>query len=184
MRIRGLGAACIGLLLMIAPASRADQVNNPHYDVWAKFKAGSNRTWTGTVQAGPLKVHVQMTSTLREVTPDHVTIETRTTIDFGQGPHAGKPLRETEDARIEAEEVKNLGQETVQVMGRSFDCTVYQMKDDSVDGKERPWGGKAKMWVSPEVPGGVVKIDANPQNTTASGQNAMIYYELSAFEIK
>jgi hypothetical protein len=93
-------------------------------------------------------------------------------------------MRDVEDARVEDEEVKNLGSETVQVMGRSFNCTVYQMKDDTVDGKERPWGGKAKVWVCPQVPGGVVKIDANPQNTSSSGQDALINYELSAFEVK
>ena len=113
-----------------------------------------------------------------------MVIETRTTTDFGQGAHAGKPLKETEDAKIEAEEVKNLGEETIQVMGRSFDCTVYQMKDDTVDGKERPWGGKGKFWVSPEVPGGVVKIDVNPQNKTTVDQNAIIVYELSGYEAK
>jgi hypothetical protein len=184
MRFCGRWAACVGLLAMMASAARADQVNNPHYDVWAKFKAGSSRTWTGTVLVGPLQIRVQMTATLREVTPDHVTIETRTTTDFGQGPHVGKPLRDTEDAKIEAEEVKDLGQETIQVMGRSFNCHVYQMKDDTVDGQERPWGGKAKIWVSPEVPGGVVKIDVNPQNTTPSEQNALIKYELTGYEAK
>jgi hypothetical protein len=69
-------------------------------------------------------------------------------------------------------------------MGRSFDCRVYQMKDETVDGKERPWGGKAKVWISSEVPGGVVKFDVNPQNTTPSEQNALIKYELSAYEAK
>ncbi|MGD0460852.1 MAG: hypothetical protein ABSB74_00020 [Tepidisphaeraceae bacterium] len=177
-------AACVGLLVAMASPSRADQVNNPHYDVWARFKAGSSRTWTGTVQAGSLHIRVQMTSTLSEVTADHVTIETRTTTDFGHGPHTGKPLRDTQDAKIEAQDVKDLGEQTVQAMGRSFNCRVYQMMDDTVDGKERPWGGKAMVWVCSEVPGGVVKIDANPQNTSASGQNALIVYELSAYEAK
>jgi hypothetical protein len=183
--VRLMAAICAGwLAVAMASPARADQVDNPHYQVWAKFKAGSSRVWTGTIQVGPVHIQVVMTSTLREVTPEHVVIETRTTTDFGQGAHAGKPLKETEDAKIEAEEVKNLGEETIQVMGRSFDCTVYQMKDDTVDGKERPWGGKGKFWVSPEVPGGVVKIDVNPQNKTTVDQNAIIVYELSGYEAK
>jgi len=184
MRICGRWAACVGLVLAMVSTSRADQVDNPHYQVWANFKAGSSRTWTGTVLVGPVHIRIEMTATLREVTPDHVTIETRTTTDFGQGPQVGKPLRATEDAKMEAEEVKDLGHETIQVMGRSFDCRVYQMKDDTVDGEERPWGGKAKVWISSEVPGGVVKFDVNPQNTTPSEQNALIKYELSAYEAK
>jgi hypothetical protein len=183
MRFRLFGTLCIALLAAASPA-HADQVDNPHYQVWARFKPGSSRVWTGTVQVGPLRIQVRMVSTLEEVTPDHVTIETRTTTDFGQGSHTGKPVRETQDARIEDEEIKDLGRQTVQAMGRSFDCRVYQMKDDTVNGMERPWGGKAKVWISPEVPGGVVKFDVNPQNTSASDQNAIIVYELSGYEAK
>ncbi|HEY1923203.1 MAG TPA: hypothetical protein VGG44_10685 [Tepidisphaeraceae bacterium] len=185
LALRPIIALCVGLAaITITCPARADQVDNPHYQVWAKFKPGSSRAWTGSMRAGPVLIHIQMTSTLREVTPDHVVVETRTTTDFGQGPHAGRSLRETVDAKIEAEEVKDLGHETIQVMGRSFDCTVYQMKDDTVDGKERPWGGKAKIWVSPEVPGGVVKMDIDPQNKTPDDQNAIFTYELSAFDVK
>jgi hypothetical protein len=181
--LRSLAAMCVGFLA-IASSCRADQVDNPRYLVWANFKPGSSRVWTGNVQIGPVHIRVEMTSTLREVTPDHVVVETRTTTDFGQGPRIGRPLPVVEDARIEADEVKNLGEETIQIMGRPFHCKVYQMKDDTVDGKERPWGGKAKIWVSSEVPGGVVKIDVNPQNKSATDQNAMIVYELTAYDVK
>jgi hypothetical protein len=183
---RWLASACVGLLMvaMLASSSRADQVDNPRYLAWAKFKVGSSRTWAGLVQAGPLKILVQMKSTLRNVAEDHVTIETRTTLDFGQGPREGRPILLTEEARIEALEVKSLGEENLDLMGRTFKCQVYQMKDDAVDGKERPWGGKAKVWVCPDVPGGVVKIDVNPQNQAASEKDASIVYVLSEYVVK
>jgi hypothetical protein len=183
--VRLMAAICAGwMAVAMASPAGADQVDNPHYQVWANFKPGSSRVWTGTIQVGPVHIRVVMTATLREVTPEHVVIETRTTTDFGQGPRGGRPLREIADAKIEAEEVKDLGDETIQAMGRSFNCKVYQMKDDTVDGQERPWGGKGKFWVSSEVPGGVVKIDVNPQNKTAADQNAMIVYELTAYDVK
>ncbi len=93
----------------------------------------------------------------------------------------GRPVREIEDAKVEAQEVKDLGRQDVRAMGRTFKCEVYQMKDDTVAGKERPWGGKAKVWVCPEVPGGVVKWDVNPQYTQPSGQNVVIVYTLSGY---
>src|SRR5450432_2745885 len=102
-------AACLCLLGTIPFAARADQVNNPHYAVWSQFKPGSSRTWIGTMIAGPLRVDVKMTSTLREVTPDHVAIDTQTISDCGQGPRVGKTMRDVEDAKIEAEEVRELG---------------------------------------------------------------------------
>lgn len=175
---------CVGMLVMAAvPSLHAQQADNPDYTAWAGFKVGSNRTLSGMVRAGPLRIEVQTTYTLREVTADHVVVESRTTTDFGQGQRVGKPVRETEDAKVEAQEVKDLGEENVQALGRTFKCEVYQMKDDTVDGTERPWGGKAKVWVCADVPGGVVRWDVSPQNTKPSGQDALIVYTLSGYTV-
>ncbi|HEX4055669.1 MAG TPA: hypothetical protein VHX86_15500 [Tepidisphaeraceae bacterium] len=181
---RSTAWAVIFVVMTAVPSLFAQQVDNPDYLAWAKFKVGSSRTLSGTVLAGGLKIEVQTTYTLREVTADHVVVESRTTTDFGPGPRVGRPVRQIEDAKVEGQEVKDLGEENVQALGRWFKCEVYQMKDDTVDGKERPWGGKAKVWVCADVPGGVVRWDVNPQNTKASEQDAMIVYGLSGYVVK
>jgi hypothetical protein len=179
-------AALAGIFLAMTTAAtlHAEQADNPDYAVWAKFKVGSSKTLSGTIQMGSARIEVQTTYTLREVTPSHVVVESRTTTDFGNGPHVGKPVRQVEAAKVEAEEIRNLGHENTEAMGRSFSCTVYQMKDDAVNGVERPWGGKAKVWVCPEVPGGVVKWDVNPQYATSSDNGVHIEYTLSNCVVK
>ncbi len=84
------------------------------------------------------------------------------------------------NARIEAEEVKELGDETIQAMGRSFNCKVYQMKDDTVDGKERPWGGKGKFWVSSAS--GVGEDRRQSAKQIGRRSERIVVYELTAYD--
>ena len=62
----------------------AEQIDNPSYTNWAKFKPGSVlKTNTESATAGQ-KLSVEMTSRLLEVTPDKVIVEVTTEATAGQ----------------------------------------------------------------------------------------------------
>jgi len=176
-------ATVLGLALMARSAS-AEQIDNPRYQVWSSFKVGSNSTMTGSMDMGQFKMQLERKQTLTEVADDHVTIEIQTTTNMMGQARPGKPRKETITAKVEKSDVKDLGEETVEAMGKSFKCKVLEFTTEQPAGP----GGQmvkadTKVYVTKDVPGGQVKMMSdviNPQNQ----QHILMTYLLKSFESK
>src|SRR5207248_1986297 len=76
--------AVIVVVMLVSSTALAEQIDNPAYTNWAKFKPGSVlKTNTESATAGQ-KLSVEMTTKLLEVTSDKVTDEVTTEATTGQ----------------------------------------------------------------------------------------------------
>jgi len=160
------------MVLGAAPPLRGGQVDNPEYKAWASFKVGSSRTLTGVHTGGFSSTKVSYPSTLVKVTADQVTL------------HGGGPV----PAKLDQKDIKYVGEESVNVMGKTFKCKVYEMAKktwNAASGGQK--SSQGKLWISDEVPGGVVKSE---NQLTEPGPSEGLQYHrtetflLSAYEAK
>src|SRR4051794_18397760 len=78
MRGRNILTALFAFSFLAAASThwaRAEQIDDPGYTYWAKFKPGSFSTTTTESDLGAQKMSMQMTTTLVSVTPEKVTVE-------------------------------------------------------------------------------------------------------------
>ena len=153
-----------------APAATVD---NPQYAMWAPFKPGSSATMVGDVDAGPQgKVHLEVTQTLRSVTPDVVTLAQVTRVTMGgQVQPVTRPLVQMIPAKQARAEMVRAGSADAQAMGRTFTCRVYHVGGGAA-------GPPGTAYAADGVPGGVVKLVVNAPDGTP------ITFVLSATDVK
>jgi hypothetical protein len=157
---RGATAAAILFLATTASVSVAAQIDSPTYKAWARFKVGSSETLGYTVESGGMKMEMESTSTLKEVADDQVTIALQGTMNM-MGQKRTIPARTlTIPAKADQKDVKELGEENVEAAGQTFQCKVIEAKVDQPGPGGKPVHAEAKMWISPKVPGGVVKTES------------------------
>ncbi|MGN6366799.1 MAG: hypothetical protein ACTHN5_00780 [Phycisphaerae bacterium] len=176
-------AVCVTALS--GAAARAEQVDNPEYASWAKFKPGTTVTFSEVTDRntpkGEVKSEMIITKKLVEVKPDVVELELTEKAGAGHGGMiiVNPTVRKMKvRAKTEKEkegvapngivEVKDLkeGKEKVDVMGKSIDATTQEKtmvstKSTLVSG---PMGNirfvlneHIKSWFSSDVPGRMVK---------------------------
>jgi hypothetical protein len=198
LRIRSIAVWSAAALMIVYGSGAslvraADVVDSPRYQAWSKFKVGSSHTLSGTMNGGAVPVQTEMTQKLVELTDDHVTIETTATTTVMGRSHTMPPRSQSIPAKEEMKDVTELGNEKVDAMGKTFDCKVYEITKGPPVATGRPTqpnqesGGKAKIWVSPEVPGGVVKLEATGHSANPSageGGTITMTYLLKSYEAK
>ena len=82
------------------------------------------------------------------------------------------PQKQTILAKIEKQNITEVGAEKVEAAGKTLDTKVYEMA-----GGAPGQTGKAKAWISDQVPGGVVKLEAKTPQGAVAGM-------LKGFEVK
>jgi hypothetical protein len=174
--------------------ARGEQVDSPRYQAWAKFKVGSSHTLQGEADAGGMTIHSEMTETLAEVTDDHVTVETTNTTNVMGRDHTTPPRRRTIPAKEDIKDAKQVGTEDVQAMGKTFSCKVWEVTEAPTGAAPGQPGanagdqrhGSAKIWASPDVPGGVVKMEVKGHTggPKEQGQDVTLTYLLKSYEAK
>lgn len=150
------------VLVSASSAVRADEIENPEFTNWAKFKAGASMTLTSTVHINGKPTKQSLTETLVEVTKDKVVIATEVTITVqGQvlAPNAlqrevPKTLKLKKGEKKEdvlagrpAGTVEE-GNETLKLAGTEVKARWFRYKAEACEGT---------VWVSDAVPGRVVK---------------------------
>jgi len=167
MRLTRLAA--VAALLALAPAAVAqEKIDNPEFGTWSKYKKGASVTMKSTTEFAKTSSETVMTFTLVEVGADKLVIETTSvakingmeikvppmkrdvtkTIELPKGAKkedfsSGKPAGTTEE-----------GTETVKVGGTEVKTKWYKYKVE-MDGTKT----EAKMWISDDVPGGMVRSE-------------------------
>lgn len=182
-----LCAAILAVVLsstLVPPcALAADQIDNPRYGAWARYKVGSSHTLAGVMNMGQFQMKMEMKQTLTELADDKATVETVVTMNMMGQPRTMPPRKEMVAAKINKTEAKELGEETVQAMGKSFKCKVLLVPNEAPAGPDgKTTKGEAKIYVAPEVPGGMVKMTYD--TTDPDGQKITMNYVLSAYEVK
>lgn len=170
-----------GLALIIsAGLARAEEtaapvmIDNPQYQAWASYGVGSSETLEGQMDGGNgQKIKMESTQTLTQKTDDQVKLEITVTMEMMGQKHTMPPKEQVVEARIEKQEIEQVGEEEVTAAGQTFTCKVYE--GHSTNGKSAD--SSVKIWFSEEVPGGVVKMEA----VTTHGTITSV---LKSFEIK
>jgi hypothetical protein len=137
-------------ILLLAAAAHAEQIDNPEYTQWARYKPGTYVTMQQTTDMGAMAMptgmppgmnmadmmpKISITTKLTEVKPDALTLEvTTTTTQMGQSQDRKttrsvpakieKPVAPTTAATqsIELSDLKE-GQETLEIKGRKIETS-------------------------------------------------------------
>jgi hypothetical protein len=161
-------AAVVGLVLAsTAVTARAeDQGDNPQYKMWAKFKPGSTATREMKTEMPSGSQTITMTSKLASIDDTKAVVSTE--IDMMGRTIKGK------DQEIQAKisEDKKLGEpageEDVKAGDKTYHCKVYTMHGPPPGSSDRAAAMMAnsdtKVWISDEVPGGLVKMTSSTKN--------------------
>jgi hypothetical protein len=160
----------LSCLLAFAPSVRADQVDNPIYQAWAKFNIGSNETLDGTVSGQGFNMTFEYQYVLSEKADDHVTLMITTTMSVMGQQHTNS-RSQTIAAKVDSIKAQQIGEDKVDAAGKTWDCKVWNIPDMANQSTT------VKVWAADALPGGIVKMDA----TTPRGN---VEFLLKSYEAK
>jgi len=178
-------AACV--ILGLSSAAFAELVDNPTYQNWAKYKPGTSVTLKQSSvmsMMGPAAMESTITQKLVTVKPDSVTVEVSTSMGANISnktttvipakvekglEYIGPPEPDTKD------DVKDMkeGKDTLDVKGAKVDAATHEFTvtmthipattpaTNPVIVLADTMTLKAKVWTSPTVPGGMLKMEQN-----------------------
>jgi hypothetical protein len=174
----------LGMFALVIPAFAApeaggdEQVANPYYTWWANFKPGSTVTrLEKTAFAGKEKADVPdgidektVTYKLLDVGRGSVTVEVIVSERDFLSTTESAPTKQTYPFMVKKSHLKaalhevdlTKGKETIDVLGKKLECVTYSGTDKSGNTET-----DHKIWVSDQVPGGIVK---HTRNTKQDGK--------------
>jgi hypothetical protein len=172
MRFARFTAVVLCALVPGAVAAQ-DKVDNPEFANWSKFKKGTSVTLKSVSSFNNMSSEATITSTLVEVGADKLVIEMTSAVKSGAMEFKGEPMKrdvsktvalpkdfKKEDfAKGKPPGTYEEGTETLKVGGMDVKTKWYKYKFE-VEGTKT----EAKMWMSEDVPGIMVKSEM-----TASG---------------
>jgi hypothetical protein len=165
----------------------ADQVDNPTYKAWAKFKPGTSVTLKTESDTAGQKTEMESTMTLVELNADKAVIETKMSMNAGGQKMDMPATKRDEPAKIDKmpegqapdakdkPEVKESTEEVTIPGGKQVKAKVTETKM-STNGMNIT----SKAWTSDEVPGGTIKMESTMDGATKGTSKI----ELTACEIK
>ncbi|HBC85699.1 MAG TPA: hypothetical protein DCZ94_01965 [Lentisphaeria bacterium] len=156
---------CVAAVAVFAVCSTVlaqEKVDNPRYLEWSKYKPG---TLIKMEMSMPQNMKSTMTTTLKEVTPEKVVLEMKTSMAIpGMAPQENV-LSVIEPAKIEKAKVKpvspeqmpnckviNKGTEDLKVGGKTYKCNWYE-----VEMQQQGMKMTSKMWTCDDVLDHLVK---------------------------
>lgn len=128
------------LPLLILLACAQEEVRHK----WAGFAPGSTSTHRVTEKLGRKEKTVVERVTVEKVEDGKVTLK--------QEADGAKSRSVTVDTKLD---LKKVGSETVDVDGKSLDCTIYEAEEQDPKGRKR----HVKMWYCKDAPGRLVRQD-------------------------
>ncbi len=134
-----------------APAGK--EVENPVFAAWTKFDEGASCTYETDLDVGTKKRHLKATAMLKKKTADGVILESGSIFD---GKDSGQHSQ-TIPAKVSAADVKKTGEEDVKIGDKTYKCAVYEIGASTM-GVAAPGAPTMTVYMSDEVPGGMVKV--------------------------
>jgi hypothetical protein len=138
------------VLFCSAATAYAEDVDNPIYKHWAKFKPGTSVTAVTTMEIAGNKTETKSTTTLKEVTADKVVVDMN---GFAMEFKAKVPKGDTTATTAPKVDAKTSTEE-VEVAGKKYKCTVTEVTTDVAGQK-----ATTKSWSSEDMPGMMVKSE-------------------------
>jgi len=138
-------------LLAIALTCLLQAKENPEFTWWAKSKAGSWVKLKMEAEAQGIKILVESTHTLLEITADKAVVEQKTKVSAGGQAQPENTEKEEilKDKEKDPITIEKEGDEEIEVAGKKLKCHWIQGVQ-----KEKT---KVKFWLAKEIPGGVAK---------------------------
>jgi hypothetical protein len=174
-------------LLAIAFSSSlraAEMVDNPQYTSWAAHKPGTNVTITQDMKMGAMNMTNTMVETLKEVTPEKLTVEFAVTMNLGGQKQETKQTRDV-PAKVEKGHeylppevkgtAKETGKEKIEIAGKTYECKIIDFSGESAQAKST-----GKIWQTSEIPGAMAKTEMNMTNP----QEATVKMTVTAIDSK
>ena len=141
--------------VMMLAALLGQDKENPQFDAWKAFKPG---TWVKhhmKMDAGGQEIESETTTTLLEQTPEKIVVEVKNKMTVG-GQTIETPAQKQEiTPKNEAGKMgdfKKEGEAEVEAAGKKYQTTIYSTEQG--EGGQKV---KGKVWISKDVPGGMVK---------------------------
>jgi hypothetical protein len=156
------------LITAVSLVSAGDQVANPHYTFWSKWKPGATAVFKETTklsgaaaESAPEETDIKtVTYKLVELTGDKAVVETRVLQRENFGFVESAPTRHIYPAKMSKAVLQELLDETG-AKGVAARLTVgdHELKVMAITGTHKKGGEevKFKIWLCDEVPGGIVK---------------------------
>lgn len=163
--------ASLALATLVSAAQAQEMVENPAYKSWASTGLGTTVVIDGTTVAGTMNMTMEITSVLVEKDAEKVVIETAVKMSMPGMPEAQQPPKQktTINAKVPKGqemlppdmqgEVKEVGNEKVDVSGKTYDCKVAEFKGNAGGGEV-----SGKIWNTPDVPGNIAKMTMTGNN--------------------
>jgi len=177
MRLKHLSCLAVLCACTFSAAAFAEQVDNPAYTGWAKYKPGTSVTIRQTMDMPGMGVMQQTdTVTLVEVAADKVVVETKGNMVMAGQATDIPATKSSIPAKVDkADEltssldahggskpvVKDVkaGKDTVTIGDKKLDTVTQEFTVESKPEEKEKATGTMKTWSSAEVPGGLVKAE-------------------------
>ncbi|HJZ58804.1 MAG TPA: hypothetical protein VKE74_27930 [Gemmataceae bacterium] len=180
-------SSAVVVLVLAAPARGQETINNPEFASWSKFKPGTSVTMKTSTAAADFKTESTIKNTLVEVGTDKLVIETTVTMTVNGMEMKNPPMKREVPKQItipagapkppepgkKPEGTVEEGTETLKIAGAEYKTKWYKTKN-TIEGNTT----EAKVWLSDDVPGTLVKLDS----TTTGMVNVMLKMELAEFK--
>lgn len=134
-----------------AAAPAADQIDDPGYVHWSKFKPGSSTKVLTSSETSGMKTSTQITTTLLAVTPEKITVEVTSEAESSGTklpPRTRKHDVAAKRPKPADPSLTKESKETLTFDGKSYRCTLSEETRGTLH---------IKTWLSDEIPGGLLK---------------------------
>jgi len=167
----------MNLILMVAfgVLPLQEDSENPEYKRWAAFKVGSWVKMKSEIVSGENKIPIpqEVTFTLIELDEKKAVVEeVLVTTVPSKEPVPEKPKKRTYRAKsTKKEAIEKEGDEELEIAGKKLACHWTLVKPPGAS------GGSMKTWATPEVPGGVARMELNYSGLGGSQRLTAISWE-------
>jgi hypothetical protein len=157
------------ILVAAAPLVRAEDVDNPYYKFWSKSKPGATAVLKETTKLSGAAAEAAEEATdvktitykLAELTDDKAVVEVRVIQQENFGTVESAPTRHTYPAKMSKQALEDFLEETgAKGVAATLKVGDKEMKVMAITGTMKKKGDETvdyKIWLSDEVPGGIVK---------------------------
>ena len=155
----------VAALLLLSQAKE-----NPRFEAWKNFKAGSwVKMKVETIEDGE-KVLSEETETVVSIAATKIMVERKSTTNFD-----GKPFTTTEKEEIEPTsaaitKVEKGNDEEIEVAGKKLSCRVVLVTKKPVDSSGEI---RHKLWMNGDVPGGMARSESTSLRTNRTVATAV-----------
>src|SRR5262245_54151267 len=143
-------AKALAVLALLAGGLR-DDVDNPQYKAWSKFKPGALVKFKMTTEVAGTKTESEMTTKLVELNAEKAVVETA--MVFGGNPLPGSKMEipakvKKVEGQAQAGEKPKEGEEEIELAGKKLKTKWIESNIDAGGTKT-----VTKVWTSDDVPG-------------------------------